>query len=143
MRVRRLHTPTPAQRAAIVALDTEYIDNGACAPDDDDFADPAQAWWGVFSDGEMVGYASACKCPDGAVKLTRAVVSRVARGHGLQQRLIRARVRWAESIGASRVWTYTHLTNVRSAGNLCKAGFHYRGATEDRHWLYWRHETQV
>lgn len=143
MKVRRLQYPTRSQRAAIIALEAAWL-YGDKPPCDGDFDHPDQAWWGAFDDeGALVGYGAAQRKPDGSVKLTRAVVSVRARGQGLQQRLIKARVRWARSLGASRVWTYTHIDNPKSSGNLCKAGFYFRGASEDRQWLYWRRETPV
>jgi GNAT superfamily N-acetyltransferase len=55
--------------------------------------------------------------------LTRAGVVKEARGRGLQQRLIRARVACAKRLVAARVYTYVAVANMASARNLIKCGF--------------------
>lgn len=45
------------------------------------------------------------------------------RGHGLQLRLIRRRLRVARDQGAAYVATHTAAYNIRSQANLIKAGF--------------------
>lgn len=137
MEIRRLYKPSRAQRDAIIALEAAWITGGKRLSDAD-FDDPNSAWWGVFEDAKLIAFASAVQQSDQAVMLTRAVTSRAARGRGVQRRLINLRVRWARARGATRCWTYTHCDNPRSAGNLNRCGFHYRGASDDRHWLYWR-----
>lgn len=55
--------------------------------------------------------------------LSRCGVVHAARGHGLQRRLIRARVQRARAMGCIRCYTYTVLDNVSSANNLIACGF--------------------
>ena len=71
-----------------------------------------------------VGYAGAELTNDGQYMfLSRAGVVPLARGHGLQVRLIRARERWARAHGCSHAWTYTHWANTRSQASLARQGY--------------------
>lgn len=84
-------------------------------------------WWVVLDDaGEAVGYASAVYRSElGYVYLSRCMVMECARGNGLQKRLLRARVKWARSLGAQEVITYTLLKNYESLTNLLRFGFRF------------------
>lgn len=137
MKVRRLDPPSLEQREQIRGLMAAWL-SGAALPSDEDFEQPQNATWGVLDEaGELVGFATASACEDGSVMLSSAVVCQRARGLGLQRRLIRARVRWARKLGATRVWTYTSFDNVVSAANLNACGLHYRGMSPDGVWVYW------
>ena len=83
-----------------------------------DFA--RDALWVASLVGEVVGYASArdSKRYPGWVYLSRCAVHPDFRGHGLQKRLIRARVRWAKRT----TYTYT-LDNPASGNALMACGF--------------------
>ena len=57
------------------------------------------------------------------VYFDRAGVAPLARGRGLQRRLIRARLGWARSEGATHAVTYTAPHNIKSSNNLIRCGF--------------------
>jgi GNAT superfamily N-acetyltransferase len=82
-------------------------------------------WWVAEmkqADWEPVGYAGA-ELVDGVLVLTRAGVLPVARGAGLQRRLIAVRERWGRSRGAAVAQTYTHWANIQSQRSLVRCGY--------------------
>lgn len=82
-------------------------------------------WWGIFDHGLLVAFASAS--PERHVlKLSSAGVLPGYRGHGMQTRLIKSRIRWAKRKGFHRVKTYTESENTHSTKNLAAAGFTQR-----------------
>ncbi len=95
-------------------------------------------WWGVYDDGKLVAIASADTYQPAddidrpVVVLTSAAVAKTHRGLGLQRRLIKARVRWAEKIDARAVSTYTYMNNPVSLTNLVRLGFHVTRVTGDK-----------
>lgn len=105
---------------------------------------PSEQIWLAEEAGTPVGFAGAVMWgPDQCAYLTRAGVTPSARGHGLQRRLIRARVRWAREQGARGVYTYTSREGIYSANNLIREGFTLW--TPARPWglagaLYWWRE---
>lgn len=94
-----------------------------------------QAWWVARekSSGVVVGYAGSVHVTLGAAYfspgrdrclfLARAGVLPRARGHGLQRRLIRARLSHARRLKCRGAYTYTTIENVASANNLIECGF--------------------
>lgn len=98
-----------------------------CFPEDTPYGKVGSGltWWIVWnSKGKAVGFAgSKLWSPDNAVFLCRAGVLPEARGHGLQRRLIRARLRHAREIGATGAMTYTAADNIASMINLIRCGF--------------------
>lgn len=95
-------------------------------PGDDWVGDDHTFWIARDPIGKPVGFCSAIYRPErGYVYLSRAGVIKTARGHGLQRRMIRARVAWARRQGASEVLTYTILKNYSSFPNLLKCGFQF------------------
>ncbi len=82
-------------------------------------------WWLVFDPaGKVVGFAilaPSTRYADCAY-LARAGVDPAHRGHGLQRRLIRARLRHAKKQGKRWVFTDTYQ-NPKSANNLISCGF--------------------
>ena len=82
-----------------------------------------QNWLAIHA-GLPVGFASALWWPpDRCVYLSRVGAIPEARGHGLQRRFIRARLRWAREQGAKGAYTYTVPFNVMSSNNLIREGF--------------------
>lgn len=82
-------------------------------------------YWLVHDDeGKPVAFAAARQLAreKGVVFLSRAGVVREARGCGLQRRLIRLRLRWAQSHGAHLAVTYCAHDNISSARNLFACG---------------------
>ncbi len=73
-------------------------------------------------DYDAVGFGGVRMMVDHAF-MTRAGVLKEHRGHGLQQRLIQARVRWAKAHGAPSIRTYVWSGNIASMRSLCKQGF--------------------
>jgi GNAT superfamily N-acetyltransferase len=104
----------------IARLDRECFADEA-SPVDLDTHNP-ECWLAVTAEGAPVAYAVAVLI-DGVAYLRRVGVVPEARGHGLQRRLIRARVAWARGVGASRVETYTAHDNPYSMASLIACGF--------------------
>lgn len=109
---------------------------------------PGAVWWLARDPGgDVVAYAAAAIYTSGtesALLLTRAGVHRFHRGHGLQRRLIEARVRHAGRLALPCVWTYTHKDNHASSNNLIRSGFtlwtpaHWGGRLPGRDFLFWK-----
>ena len=113
-----------------------------CFPSDAPL-NPKQGWWWiVWHGGEAVGFAGmvlSVQWADAAY-LFRAGVLPEHRGKGLQQRLVRARLALAKSIGMRWVITDTRQ-NPSSANNLIDCGF--RTFIPSRPWsfrdaTYWK-----
>ncbi len=84
----------------------------------------SSTWWVAREGGHVVAYAGAELTDDGKYMfLSRAGVLPVARGRGLQKRLIDVRLKWARAQGATHAWTYTSWDNVVSQASLVKRGF--------------------
>src|SRR5690242_3115340 len=95
-------------------------------PSDEWVGDDHEFWIARDDAGDAVGFCSAIHRPaTNCVLLSRAAVTPQARGAGLQRRMIRARVAWARSIGASKVITYVAIKNYESLVNLLKCGFRF------------------
>ena len=95
-----------------------------CFPSDEPAKTTDAAWWVVKWDGEPVAYAGAkFHLPDNCIFLCRCGVQAVARGHGLQRRLLLTRMAWGAANGARGAYTYTVPGNWASSNNLMRAGF--------------------
>lgn len=96
-------------------------------------------WWiAEDAQGEPVGYGGLYTRIAGEGWLVRAGVVAQARGRGLQQRLIRARLRRAVVLGLPRVYTYTMAENVPSNRSLAACGLvPYKISSGALYW-YWR-----
>jgi GNAT superfamily N-acetyltransferase len=95
-------------------------------PEDAWVGDDHTFWIARDESKKPVGFCSAIYRPEsGYVFLSRAAVAKSAQGHGLQRRMIRARVAWARKQGATEVITYTLLKNYESFLNLLKCGFRF------------------
>lgn len=100
------------------------------------------AAWVAWEEDRAVGFATAKLADAGtAMFLQRSGVRPVARGQGLQRRLIRVRERWARARGIRRSVTYTTYENHPSITNLIRSG--YRFYTPDWKWAgdshyFWR-----
>lgn len=83
------------------------------------------AMWVVWNEaGIPVGFACAkWIAKEKSVFLARAGVKKIARGNGIQRRLIRVRERWAKAVGAKAVITYTLYENHSSTVNLIKSNY--------------------
>ncbi len=116
----------------------------ACFPVDQPY-DTARGWWWVAEtlDDVPVAFAglSETYADPRMGYLCRAGVIPVARGAGLQKRMIRVRMRYARALGMREVVTDTAQGNHASANSLIACGFKmYEPATR---WalpgsLYWR-----
>ena len=91
-------------------------------PADDHYPVQIAQWWLAYRDGYLAGYCGARMIGDDAY-LCRAGVLNGHRGHGIQRKLIAARVRWARRHGAARVISDTAPWNVSSSNNLIRCGF--------------------
>ncbi len=88
----------------------------------------SSTWWLAEYDAEGVwtacGYAGAELTNEGQYCfLSRAGVLRMARGRGLQKRLIYVREAWARKHGATHAWTYVFWSNLASMRNLVSWGY--------------------
>jgi GNAT superfamily N-acetyltransferase len=84
-----------------------------------------QGWWFIAYDGERpVGFSGMYLSTQWSdtVYLCRAGVLERARGHGLQKRLIRARIRKAKALGYCWAVTDTY-ENPESGNSLIRCGF--------------------
>lgn len=82
----------------------------------------------VTQDDQPVGFAGYELMPDGGgltANLTRAGLLPIARGGGLQKKLIQARLRHAKRQGATYAITYVASWNCASLNNLIKCGFSF------------------
>jgi RimJ/RimL family protein N-acetyltransferase len=141
-----------AERFKIRLVDAsdEYIRDTLSEMHDEVFEDTAPIpnfevgdWWLASNGRELVGLCGitpSTYLPDTGY-LKRAAVRQGYRGHGLQRRMIAARMRHASRLGYHTVFTDTAVFNVRSSTNLFKAGFEL--FRPDPIWngedfLYWR-----
>jgi len=96
-----------------------------CMPGDH-FDLEGQLWVCYDDTGTPVGFCAARKLEgEPGVFLNRAGVLPCANGHKLQQRMIRARLRWAKEVGAKYVITYTLYGNHASIVNLLRCDFRF------------------
>lgn len=99
--------------------------------------DERAVWWVATLDSEPVAYAGAIDLGDGLWYLNRAGTLRPFRGNGLQKRLVRTRVRYAQATGGKRVVTYTAPHSSASMRALISCGFRpYRRNGWDS-WVLW------
>jgi GNAT superfamily N-acetyltransferase len=81
-------------------------------------------WWLATMDGEPVGFAGITLMPDQhKAFMTRVAVAPIARGGGLQKRLIRVRTTFAKRNGITRCYTYVWAGNFPSMRSLISCGF--------------------
>lgn len=110
-------------------------------PGDDpaDVLNKHTAWWAF---GELAFCGIRRTSEPGLAFMVRAGVIPVARGLGLQRRMIYTRLRWAKAQGFTNVCTYTVPDNTPSANNLIRCGFRLYDPPE--RWagpmLYWHRE---
>ena len=93
-------------------------------------------WIAYEEGGEPVGF-----CAAGWLKgrrlvfLARAAVLKAYSNHGLQRRMIYVRIKWARSVKAEGIFTYTTATNFKSIANLIRCGFYiFRPNNLHRSW---------
>lgn len=100
-------------------------------------------WWGCFADGQLIGVAGMLHSAieDNTFYLNRSYIQPDHRGHGLQRKLIKARVDRAKELKGS--WATSDTFNSPySSNNLIACGFRayepqdaWRGNTGT---MYWR-----
>jgi GNAT superfamily N-acetyltransferase len=120
-------------------LDADVFPKGVLL-DDHDLK--TSAWWVVWYKGKAVGYAGAKVLgSQGLVYFVRSGVVPYARGKGMQEALIQARINWArKQPKVTSLITYTLFSNHPSSNNLIKRGFELY--TPEDNWvgddvLYW------
>ena len=138
----RIRRARPRELERVFELDRQML-NGSRH----DYKYKSTVWWVALCGPRIVGYASGYTWEregERAFVMTRCGVEPEHRGHGLQHRLIRARIAHARRIGAQAVWTYTHATVIKSANNLIAEGFrlwkpqHWAGErVRGTAWLHW------
>lgn len=113
-----------------------------CLPGDLPYSVDTGWWWIAKNDGFPVAFAGMVpsKQWSDTVYLCRAGVMPSAQGHGLQKRLIAARIRYARKLGYR--WAITDTTdNPASANSLISAGFKMFKPSKPwgfDHTSYWR-----
>jgi GNAT superfamily N-acetyltransferase len=136
--IRRVDISDPLVREAIKSLHAECFD--AC--DNPYTPDNTGAWWVAYAGDEAAGFAGILPSYQWHATgyLCRSGVLPKFRGQGLQQRLIRIRIKYARQQGWTTVVSDTHK-NPASANSLINCGFKlYQPRTP---WgfitaLYWR-----
>ena len=131
------------------SLDSILMADAYCFPGEEMDSEEAEKfkWWTARTDtGEIAAYGALWIVPtDGAPIgfLCRSGVLPLARGHGLQKRLIRCRLGHAKRKGCEIAISYTMPHNHASSNSLIRQGFLlyepdycYAGADV----LYWRKE---
>lgn len=143
-RIERVRRPIPlATQELILALDRK------CFPADEPVFIAGHEWWLVRDESRaVVGFAGLLPNFTAATAyMSRVGVLPEARGQGLHPRLLAVRERYARSIGATLVVTYTVSDNHRSSNNLIKRGYKlytpsrpWSGLSERKDILYWKKE---
>jgi GNAT superfamily N-acetyltransferase len=116
--IRRVHNPQD--------LDHVHDLDRICFPRESEVRLAHTQWWLVRTGGAgaPVAYAGMKLVDKGTgAFLSRVGVAPWARGHGLQRRLIRARVQAARDQGCRKVVTYVAWDNLKSTNNLVSEGF--------------------
>ena len=147
----RLRKATKDDRKVIEAMDTLCFPGGPEAK-----VRIHQVWWiGVDEDDQPVCYVGATPWDFKEEKylyLHRTGVLPVARGLGLQKRMIHLVLRHAKKEGYPEVVSYTAHDNIYSANNFIRTGFTLwepatwggerdpLAVTDDTGWLFWRKE---
>lgn len=111
----------PDDQAIILAADATCFGNdGSVRPNFD-----ASYWWIIGEHDFPMAYAAIrpSRYWSDCAYLSRAGVLPAFRGHGLQRRLIAARVAWARRRGLSYVYTDVATWNHHSANSLIRSGF--------------------
>lgn len=114
-----------------------------CFPGDDSFPFGLRKYdcWMCFLDGEIIGYASACKMKD-KYFLARAGVMPEHRGKGVQKKFIKARIGRANMLQLDSIVTYTTPVNLPSILSLESYGFDTWNdvckSFYDDSFLYWK-----
>jgi GNAT superfamily N-acetyltransferase len=85
----------------------------------------ASALFGAFKGKQLVGLGGLA-CYHGFWCLRLGVVARSHRGHGLQRKLIRARLNWLRKRGAKHVNVWVDPHNVHSLNNVVSEGFRFQ-----------------
>jgi GNAT superfamily N-acetyltransferase len=85
----------------------------------------ARKLFGAFKDRELVGLGGLASY-HGFWCLRLGVVARAHRGHGLQRKLIRARLNWLRKRGARHVNVWVDPHNVYSLNNVVSEGFRFQ-----------------
>lgn len=94
-----------------------------CLPFDAPYSPkPGDLWYIAFAGGWPAGFGVARETGGGWF-LARAGVLPEFRGHGLQKKLIRARLRGIKAQGGKVAYTYTMIDNPASAQSLIGCGF--------------------
>ncbi len=111
--------PTTAIRR-FAALDARLF------PDDEPPHFEGQFWFLGTHKGDVACYAGYRLVDDGKTAFfTRAGVSPVYQGQGLQKKLLKARLRHAQEQGAVQAITYVVHDNPASLNSLIKVGFSF------------------
>lgn len=121
VRVRRVATPdhlTDDIKEQLNSLDKELFEGSPVFPKHGSY------WWLVYYGDDVVGFGGLTYYPElKSAFLSRVGVLPIARGLGIQKKLIKARERQAVKDGYDRIISYTSRDNVVSANNLIACGY--------------------
>jgi ribosomal protein S18 acetylase RimI-like enzyme len=140
-------TTKPAVRKVELSLKNIKLlrDLDACCFPEDARPDYFEGtWFMAYWDKTPVGYGC-IDVENNVGHLARIGVLPEARGRGIGQSLIEARMRYALRQGCTVVQTYTHAESVASANNLIKLGFRLYRPDENYYpeLLYWQRNLLV
>lgn len=114
-----------------------------CLPYDSIYPVNVGHWWVVYNESLLpVGFAGMVRSKHwlDCGYMCRAGVIEEYQGHGIQKRLIKARMQYAKKLGWN--WLITDTTeNPASSNSLISQGFRLYNPTEpwaNKHSLYWR-----
>lgn len=103
--------------------------DAACFPEDSLYPKDDCYWWVISDEKGPVAFAGLRPCKTrvnvGMAFLCRAGVRSRAAGQGLQRKLIKKRIAFAQKIGIREVITYTSPDNFGSATNLLRSGMRF------------------
>ena len=96
----------------------------SCLPCDEPCNTDEGTWWIAYYNDMAVGFGGVVRSAQwhGTGYMCRAGVMHIARGKGLQKKLIRARIRYARKVGWTHLVTDT-TDNHPSANSLISCGF--------------------
>jgi GNAT superfamily N-acetyltransferase len=136
MKIQRVNTRHPAVQTRLLELQNK------CLPYDKAYDTTNGTWWIATKDGLDIGFAGLICSPwwSDCAYLIRCGVLPDYRGHGLQKKFIRVRIRQAKTLKMNWIVTSTY-DNPASANSLISCGFKMFNPSKPwmfKHTSYWR-----
>ena len=105
----------------VKALDQLIFGSVGCDAEPEEYDE--SDWWLAYNGKPPIAFAGSVTNHKDYVQLQRSGILPEYRGHGLQKRLIRARVSYSKAKGAKTVYTYCASWNSPSINSLISCGF--------------------